>query len=121
MTVVVTNDDGIESPGIHALAAMLHSLGHDPVVVAPSRDMSGSSAAIGHIDFDQPTEIRRVQLPAPASHVRAFAIDGPPGFAALLAAERGIDGVEPDSSSRASTRARTRVARSCTPAPSARH
>jgi len=96
MSVVVTNDDGIESPGIHALAAMLHSLGHDPVVVAPSRDMSGSSAAIGHIDFDRPTEIRRAQLPAPASHIRAFAIDGPPGFAALLAAERGIDGVEPD-------------------------
>lgn len=96
MTVVVTNDDGIESPGIHALAAILHTLGHEPVVVAPSRDMSGSSAAIGHIDFERPTEIREVRLPRPAEHVRAYAIDGPPGFAALLATQRGIDGIEPD-------------------------
>lgn len=94
--IVVTNDDGIESPGIHALAAILHSLGHEPVVVAPSRDMSGSSAAIGHIDFERPTEIRPVELPDPAAHIRAYAIDGPPGFAALLAAQRGIDDLEPE-------------------------
>jgi len=96
MTVVVTNDDGIESPGIHALAAILHSLGHDPVVVAPERDMSGSSAAIGYIDFDKPTKVRSVRLPEPARHVRAFSVNGPPGFAALLAAQEGIDGVRPE-------------------------
>lgn len=95
MTIVVTNDDGIDSPGIHALAAMLRSLGHDPVVVAPANDMSGSSAAIGRIEFDVPTEIRPVELPEPAIGIPAFAVDGPPGLAALLAAQRGIDGVEP--------------------------
>lgn len=96
MTVVVTNDDGIESPGIHALAAILHSLGHEPIVVAPERDMSGSSAAIGHIDFGTPTEVRAVRLPAPAEHVKAYSVSGPPGFAALLAAQEGIDGVRPE-------------------------
>ena len=30
MTIVVTNDDGFESPGIHALAAMVRRLGHEP-------------------------------------------------------------------------------------------
>jgi 5'/3'-nucleotidase len=95
VTVVVTNDDGVESPGIHALAAMLRRLGHEPVVVAPTRDMSGASAAIGRIELDRPTRVTRVTLPEPAADVVAYAIDGPPGLAALLAARGGIDGVEP--------------------------
>jgi 5'-nucleotidase len=95
MTVVVTNDDGVDSPGIHVLAGLLRSLGHEPVVVAPARDMSGASAAIGKIELDAPTGVRPVTLPAPAEDVPAYAVDGPPGLAALLAARRGIDGVEP--------------------------
>lgn len=96
MIAVVTNDDGIESPGIHALAAILASLGHEPVVVAPAHDMSGSSAAIGRIEMDVPTKVRSVDLPDPAAGVRAYAVDGPPGLAALLAARRGIDDIAPD-------------------------
>ena len=79
MTIVVTNDDGFESPGIHALAAMVRRLGHEPVVVAPAQDMSGASAAIGRIELDLPTPVRRVRLPAPADDVEAYAVDGPPG------------------------------------------
>jgi len=95
MTVVVTNDDGVDSPGIHVLAALLRSLGHEPVVVAPARDMSGASAAIGKIELDVPTQVRRVTLPPPAADIPAYAVEGPPGLAALLAARRGIDDVEP--------------------------
>jgi 5'-nucleotidase len=95
MTVVVTNDDGVDSPGIHVLAALLRSLGHEPVVVAPARDMSGASAAIGKIELDVPTQVRRVTLPPPAADIPAYAVEGPPGRAALLAARRGIDDVEP--------------------------
>ena len=40
--------------------------------------------------------MRRVQLPAPADDVEAYAVDGPPGMAALLAVRGGIDGLEPD-------------------------
>ena len=96
MTIVVTNDDGFESPGIHALAAMIRRLGHEPVVVAPAQDMSGASAAIGRIELELPTPVRRVRLPAPADDVEAYAVDGPPGMAALLAARGGIDGLKPD-------------------------
>ena len=96
MKVIVTNDDGFESPGIHALAAMVSRLGHEPVVVAPAQDMSGASAAIGRIELDRPTPVRRVQLPAPADDVEAYAVDGPPGMAALLAVRGGIEGLEPD-------------------------
>jgi 5'/3'-nucleotidase len=71
MTVVVTNDDGIDSPGIHALADVVRSLGHDCVVVAPAHDMSGSSAAIGRINVDAPARVREVALPPPAAGIRA--------------------------------------------------
>jgi len=96
MKIIVTNDDGFGSPGIHALAAMVSRLGHEPVVVAPAQDMSGASAAIGRIELDRPTPVRRVQLPPPADDVEAYAVDGPPGMAALLAVRGGIDGLEPD-------------------------
>ena len=92
MTVVVTNDDGIESPGIHALAATLRSLGHDCVVVAPRHDMSGSSAAIGRIEVGVPTNLHPVTLPPPAEGITAFAVDGPPGLAAVLAARGALEG-----------------------------
>ena len=34
--ILVTNDDGVDSPGIHALAAALLADGHDLIVVAPT-------------------------------------------------------------------------------------
>ncbi len=47
MRVLVTNDDGVESPGIVALARSLHEAGHDVFVVAPASDLSGAGASIG--------------------------------------------------------------------------
>ena len=120
MTIVVTNDDGFESPGIHALAAMVRRLGHEPVVVAPAQDMSGASAAIGRIQLDLPTPVRRVRLAPPADDVEAYAVDGPPGMAALLAARGGIDGLEPDYLFSGINAAPTPGTRSSIPARSAR-
>ena len=37
LRIVVTNDDGVDSPGIHALARALHDDGHAITVVAPSQ------------------------------------------------------------------------------------
>jgi 5'/3'-nucleotidase SurE len=45
MRVLVTNDDGIEAPGIAGLATALEEAGHTPVVAAPAEDMSGASAS----------------------------------------------------------------------------
>jgi 5'-nucleotidase len=93
MKLVLTNDDGVESPGIHALAAMCAALGHEVVVVAPNRDLSGTSAALGRIPFDQRLPIRPKALPAPADRIEAFALDGPPGLAALIACQGGLGDV----------------------------
>ena len=93
MRLVLTNDDGIESPGIHSLAAMCERLGHEVVVLAPALDVSGSSAAIGRIGFDERLRLRQVRLPPPAEGVTAFALDGPPGLAAMIACQGGLEDV----------------------------
>jgi len=51
--VLVTNDDGIESAGLHVLAAALDRAGYEITVVAPDRDRSGIGAAIGLVHADQ--------------------------------------------------------------------
>jgi 5'-nucleotidase len=54
--VLVTNDDGIDAPGIAALAAAVHDAGHDTLVLAPLDERSGASAAIGTLS--QTTSLR---------------------------------------------------------------
>lgn len=57
MRVLVSNDDGVDAPGIQALAAGLRAAGHEVLVVAPDRDRSGASNSL---TLDAP--IRVVQL-----------------------------------------------------------
>ena len=46
MRLLLTNDDGVNSPGLVLLAAALRELGHRVFVVAPATDRSGVSHAI---------------------------------------------------------------------------
>jgi 5'-nucleotidase len=79
--VLVTNDDGIDAPGIahlaHALAAEF-----DVTVAAPAKDSSGAGTGIGRFDPAVGIPLRRVDIGLP----RAYAIDGPPGLAVMAAA-----------------------------------
>jgi 5'-nucleotidase len=84
MKLVLTNDDGIDGPGLHALARSCVELGHDLFVVAPSEDMSGTAAAIGRLRPDQRIETRRADIPS-SPGIAAHAISGPPGLAAMAA------------------------------------
>jgi len=92
--VLVTNDDGWESPGIHVLARAIAVRGHEVIVVAPTRDRSGASAAVGPlhqagaIPFE---EHKWDDLPG----VRVLAIDAPPATA-VYAAVLGGFGDTPD-------------------------
>lgn len=94
MRIFVTNDDGIDSPGLHALARALHTSGHEVVIVAPARDYSGYGAAIGplHVTNQVAYEIREVEA---VTGVEAYAVDGPPGLCAFSAALEGF-GPKPD-------------------------
>ena len=49
MKILLTNDDGIASPGINLLAQALRKAGHRVFVVAPSSDRSGVSHAISFL------------------------------------------------------------------------
>jgi 5'-nucleotidase len=92
--LLLTNDDGIRSPGLHALARHLHGAGHDVVVAAPQEDMSGSSAAIGRLHADEHIDVKRVPIPD-ADGLEGYAIAGPPGLAAM-AGRLGAFGAAPD-------------------------
>ncbi len=91
--VLVTNDDGVHAPGIHALVIALAEDGHDVVVVAPLDDMSGSAAALGpgHSRGVRTEKMKISGLP----DVPVFGVDGPPGMC-VLAAHLGGFGPRPD-------------------------
>ncbi|SEA67559.1 5'-nucleotidase /3'-nucleotidase /exopolyphosphatase [Desulfuromusa kysingii] len=67
MLILVTNDDGVRSPGLRALALALGEIG-DVVVVAPDRNRS----AVGHaLTLDQPLRAEEIKTDV-------FAVDGTP-------------------------------------------
>ena len=57
MRVLVSNDDGVDAPGIRILAAQLRAAGHEVWVVAPDRDRSGASNSL---TLDQPIRVAQV-------------------------------------------------------------
>jgi 5'-nucleotidase len=94
MRILVTNDDGIESAGLHVLAAKIASLGHSTVVAAPDRDQSGTAASLGRIHADRHLDVRRVELPG-APGVEAFAAAATPGMC-VVAGRLGAFGDPPE-------------------------
>ena len=94
MRALITNDDGIDSPGLHALAAAARDHGLDVVVAAPARQSSGSSASITAAEDDGRIHIDRRELPGLAG-IPAFAVRGAPGLIALIASN-GAFGDRPD-------------------------
>ena len=94
MRILVTNDDGVASPGLHALARALVDDGHDVIVVAPDREMSGSAAAIGQVHVESGIDAQRIDLPR-LDGVPAYAVAGPPGLCVLTARLGGF-GDPPD-------------------------
>lgn len=92
--VLVTNDDGIDSPGIHILAMSVREAGHDPIVVAPASDASGTSASITVPERGDQLEVAARELPGLAG-VPAYAVAAPPALVTLIAI-RGAFQVTPD-------------------------
>ncbi|NLF95743.1 MAG: 5'/3'-nucleotidase SurE [Candidatus Riflebacteria bacterium] len=78
MRILVCNDDGINAPGITALAAELCSLGQ-VIVVAPD---SERSAASNSLTLAHPLRVREVTFPAPVE--KAYAISGTPADCAKI-------------------------------------
>jgi 5'-nucleotidase len=99
---LITNDDGIGSPGLYALAHAAIDAGLEIVIAAPAEEASGSSAAItgtntiavtGHTDASTIKVEKRELSEVPG--VSAFSVRAAPGLIALLAAH-GAFGPPPD-------------------------
>jgi len=87
-TILVTNDDGVTAPGIHALVDALKTLGKI-VVVAPDRPMS----AMGHaITIGDPLRLEAVDE---FGDVQAYQCSGTPVDCVKLAVDK-IIGKKPD-------------------------
>jgi 5'-nucleotidase len=91
--VLVTNDDGVSSPGIAALARALVDAGHDVVVAAPLEDRSGSGAGIGPMHLNDHISVESAEIPD-LPRLPAFGVEGPPALA-VMAARLGAFGEPP--------------------------
>src|SRR5262247_4073995 len=84
--ILVTNDDGINAPGLKVLEKVARALSRDVWVVAPEIEQSGA----GHsLTLRRPLQVRKIAE-------RRFAVDGTPTDCVLLAVNRLIDGKKPD-------------------------
>ncbi len=81
MKILVTNDDGIQAPGLWALAEQLAAVG-EIVVFAPASEQSGVGTAIS---LHRSVGLSQVETRLPG--VPAFAVDGTPGDSVILALE----------------------------------
>lgn len=89
--VLVVNDDGIDSPGLHALASAFAAVGR-VTVVAPDGERSGSGMT-SLIATEHELEARRVEL---AGGHEAYSIDGYPVDCVLFAVHVVFGGKLPD-------------------------
>jgi 5'-nucleotidase len=78
--ILVTNDDGIDAPGLSHLVAAMLPLG-DVVVVAPDREFSGASVSVGSLMHHTPG-VRRRAIPGTTA---AWAVSGPPALCVYYA------------------------------------
>lgn len=73
--ILISNDDGINSPGIRVLSRIARSLSPDVWVVAPEQEQSGASHSL---TLSRPLRVRQLGR-------RRFAVDGTPTDCVLLA------------------------------------
>ena len=80
----VTNDDGIDSVGLHVLARSLIDLG-EVTIAAPDQEYSGAGAAIGALHISRP-EVHQVNID---KIEKSWSVSGPPALCVMYAT-RGV-------------------------------
>ncbi len=73
--ILISNDDGIEAPGLKLLTKVARTLSRDVWVVAPEQEQSGASHSL---TLYRPLRVRKLGP-------RRFAVDGTPTDCVLLA------------------------------------
>ncbi len=83
MRILITNDDGIQSPGIHELSRQIENAGYEVVVVAPDHDASGTGTSLGRISSEEPVHVSRHSIPE--LRAEAYGISGTPALCVVTA------------------------------------
>jgi 5'-nucleotidase len=94
LRVLITNDDGIDAPGLVALARCAVELGHETIIAAPLAEASGTGAGLTASAGNRRAAVARRVLPD-LPDVPAYAVDAHPGLIAMIGC-RGAFGGVPD-------------------------
>jgi 5'-nucleotidase len=90
LRALITNDDGIDSPGLWTLAAAGRAAGLDVVVAAPHTDASGTGASVWSVREDGRTRLHPREH-AEMADVPAFAVEGHPAYIVHAAGRGWLD------------------------------
>lgn len=84
MRILVTNDDGIDSIGLHVLVRAMCRLNgdHDIVVAAPDTEYSGAGASLGALHLIRP-EVRVARIEGCTASA-VWAVTGPPALCVMF-------------------------------------
>lgn len=94
MRALVTNDDGIESPGLLALATVAVDAGLETVIAAPSWDSSGAAASLTAVEREGRFVLRPRTVPE-LPDIAVYAAEAAPAFI-VRAGITGAFGPPPD-------------------------
>jgi 5'-nucleotidase len=86
LRILVTNDDGINAPGLKVLEKIARALSDDVWVVAPEYEQSGASHSLTLVE---PLRLRRISK-------RRFAVGGTPTDCVVMAVNQIVEGRKPD-------------------------
>ena len=95
MLALVTNDDGIDSPGLAVLARAAVDAGYEVLVAAPDRESSGASASLHGAEVGGRLVVEDRSAPGLPDGVRSLAVRAAPALIAFVAAY-GAFGAKPD-------------------------
>src|SRR3990170_2108084 len=84
--ILVTNDDGIESPGLWKLAEAMAEIGR-VMIVAPAADVSGSGTMVTYR-----RDLQVQEVPERIPGVKAYMVDGTPADCVLIGLRRLKEG-----------------------------
>ena len=83
MRVLITNDGGVASDGLWALAKRVVDAGHEVIVAAPTTDMTGMGGAVGGDLHGGELHARRI-VRDELGKTRCWAVEGPPALCVIM-------------------------------------
>jgi len=99
LPLLLTNDDGVNSPGLLNLASALNRLGHPILVIAPLKEQSASGMKLtlrNGMKFQEHKELAKSIKINKDSDLRIFSLDGTPCDCVIVALDGGLNKITPE-------------------------